>query len=813
MPTEVLPERWVRLHSRGFTALAALALGLLVVAVGAGTGVPGIPSIHPAPERSPLRPVSAWPPAFPTPIRHVFVVMLENAARSTVVASGPFEDYLAQKYASAGKFYATCHPSAPNYLAITSGAPWQCGSDAYTTYRTENLGDLAQRAGLSWAGFEESMPIPCDTNNTYPYAVKHNPLVYYADVVGNTSECRAHDVPFTNWTADVTSGAIPNFALFTPNLTDDGHDTNVTFADRWLHGWLTPLVNDSFFQSSVFFIVYDESASSDGSGFNGTSGGHVYLSAVSPFARAGYNLTSSVGDYDLLTTCEWLLGLGSTGQNDSWNAWPPMRSLFSFTNTTSPLTLVAAANPSSGTVPLTVELTTSASGGSPPYSYSWKFANGTTLLGGNQSYTFSTPGNYTLTATVADSANGSARVSVGVRAYAPLAVLGLNATPTSVRTGQNVTLSTSLSGGVPPLNFRYGGLPPGCASTNAPQVRCAPSWGGSYPINVTVTDSVGRVGYANGSLVVSGGLSVGLLPVSVATDAGRAVHFYGTTAGSSGPVTWRWTGLPSGCGSVDSLALNCTPTRAGLSQVRLWANDTAGGTGRSGASLLEVYPSLAISVVPSAHRGSLPFSVRFVANASGGATPYRFNWSIDGTPVGLGPWLNWTFESYGHDRVQVDVQDGTGGLAGANTTVTVLAPIAGAVEFQPSSVEVGASTVVRLGVGGGDAPYRVAWSLNGSPFGVGNVTNFTFVPRVAGSYLFTAAVTDMANDSTMVSASLVVSPGVGATHGLTGALLVWVTGVLAVVAAGLTVLLWRRRRKEVQAPTSAVTRTAEDSQR
>ena len=223
---------------------------------------------------------------YPTPIRHVFVVFLENAELSSVQSSGPYEMGLTKNYTNATRYYAPCHPSAPEYLAATSGATWQCGSDSVSSggYSTNNIGNLAQKAGLSWGGYMESMPKACDSSDSYPYAARHDPFVYYSDLSG--SVCKAHVANFTSWDANVSAGTIPAFAFFAPNLKDDGHDTSVSYADSWLKGWLPKYLNDSWFNSSVWFITYDEGSSNNG--YGSLYGGHLYFTAVSPYTTGGH---------------------------------------------------------------------------------------------------------------------------------------------------------------------------------------------------------------------------------------------------------------------------------------------------------------------------------------------------------------------------------------------------------------------------------------------------------------------------------------------------------------------------------------------
>ncbi|MFI5414165.1 MAG: hypothetical protein ACHQ16_00610, partial [Candidatus Lutacidiplasmatales archaeon] len=52
----------------------------------------------------------------------------------------------------------------------------------------------------------------------------------------------------------------------------------------------------------------------------------------SPYAVPGFNSSTQYDDYNLLTSTEWLLGLGHTGHNDNWSANSPMQDLFSFPN-------------------------------------------------------------------------------------------------------------------------------------------------------------------------------------------------------------------------------------------------------------------------------------------------------------------------------------------------------------------------------------------------------------------------------------------------------------------------------------------------
>ena len=55
---------------------------------------------------------------------HVFVIMLENHSKSSVIddANAPYITSLAHQYAVAENYYGVTHPSQPNYVAAISGS-------------------------------------------------------------------------------------------------------------------------------------------------------------------------------------------------------------------------------------------------------------------------------------------------------------------------------------------------------------------------------------------------------------------------------------------------------------------------------------------------------------------------------------------------------------------------------------------------------------------------------------------------------------------------------------------------------------------
>src|SRR5229473_6505029 len=125
------------------------------------------------------------------PFAHVVVVVMENTSASSIIGNvnqAAYINSLATQYASASNDFAVSHPSLPNYLALTGASTFGITSDcspAQCPVNATNLMDRIESAGLTWKAYMESMPSACSTADAYPYAVKHNPFVYYNDIRNN----------------------------------------------------------------------------------------------------------------------------------------------------------------------------------------------------------------------------------------------------------------------------------------------------------------------------------------------------------------------------------------------------------------------------------------------------------------------------------------------------------------------------------------------------------------------------------------------------------------------------------------------------
>jgi hypothetical protein len=118
-------------------------------------------------------------------------------------------------------------------------------------------------------------------------------------------------------------------------------------------------------------------------------------------------------------------------------------------------------------------------------------------------------------ATGANSASWtSAYVNQSAGPVAPPEVIGVFANPEIVTVGESTTLNVLVSGGALPLNIVYSELPPGCSTSPAIELQCAPTTAGTYPISVTVTDAQGRTSSGEVTLIVHSAPGFAISPLN-----------------------------------------------------------------------------------------------------------------------------------------------------------------------------------------------------------------------------------------------------------------------------------------------------------
>ena len=255
-------------------------------------------------------------------VQHVVVVVLENQNYGSVVGSSfmPFLNNLAKQNALATEFYSNAHPSLGNYMMMTAGTNPTGNQDGWTgTWGGDNIARQLTGAGKSWKVYAESLPSVGYTGGDTPdqYIRHHDPFVYFDDVVNSGSQ-KANIVPFSQFSMDVASNALPSYSFVVPNNSDNGHDCpgaestcplsdQLTAADTWLRNNISTLLqNSSLMASTVLVVTFDE-ADTD----NTNGGGKVATVFAGPLVKSGFQSTTKYQFESLLRFSLESLGLKS----------------------------------------------------------------------------------------------------------------------------------------------------------------------------------------------------------------------------------------------------------------------------------------------------------------------------------------------------------------------------------------------------------------------------------------------------------------------------------------------------------------------
>jgi hypothetical protein len=221
------------------------------------------------------------------PIRHVFVIVLENEGYSSTFGEPSSDPYLASTLPAQGallqNYYATGHESNDNYISLISGQPpnpenqadcqsfneftgamtlpegVESGTGCVYPASVANIGTQLSARKINWKAYLQDMgndpnretaacghPAIGAKDETQKaeagdgYATRHNPFVYFHSVIDNQTYCDKHVVALGSPSGAMPPAALrgesglakdlsslaktPPFVFVTPNLCNDGHD-------------------------------------------------------------------------------------------------------------------------------------------------------------------------------------------------------------------------------------------------------------------------------------------------------------------------------------------------------------------------------------------------------------------------------------------------------------------------------------------------------------------------------------------------------------------------------------------------------------
>ncbi len=249
------------------------------------------------------------------PIKHVFMITLENENAADTFGPNSPAQYLSQGLPGKGvflpNFYGVTHESLGNYVAMVSGQGANPQTQADCMFYSDfaggatgpdgqalgdgcvypaSVGTVANQLtdhGLTWKGYMEDMgndttreaalcgrPGLNTQDNTQKatptdqYAARHNPFVYFHSIVDNAVYCEQRDVPLDQLQSDLQRPwTTANYTFITPNLCHDGHDTGcadgepggLVSADTFLRRWVPLILSSPAYQrDGLLLSTFDE---------------------------------------------------------------------------------------------------------------------------------------------------------------------------------------------------------------------------------------------------------------------------------------------------------------------------------------------------------------------------------------------------------------------------------------------------------------------------------------------------------------------------------------------------------------------------
>jgi PKD repeat protein len=254
-----------------------------------------------------------------------------------------------------------------------------------------------------------------------------------------------------------------------------------------------------------------------------------------------------------------------------------------------------SASPSSGTIPLTVQLSGAAKttqNKNANFTFDWNFADGSldvlhnlsavagTTASDSVTHVYTSAGTFSARVNVTDDVTGDRSVlsrNITVTATNPLQVWG-NATPSALTLGGTVELVPGIVGGLPPYRVVWSATPAGC-SASAVDLNCTPVASGTFTVRLQVTDAVNNhnstnvVFVVNPRMVVLAGYSSFfscLGDVGVLED-----NFSATVTGGTLPIRYTWT-FGDGSATANGTKVSHDFAVSGNFSVTAWLNDSGG---------------------------------------------------------------------------------------------------------------------------------------------------------------------------------------------------------------------------------------------
>jgi hypothetical protein len=226
--------------------------------------------------------------------RTIFVIPMENEPSSAIYGNTTDAPYINGLFTQAARTTMfrdelPTDPSEPHYVFMEAGTATFSDvtftndnnpSSTNSTASTAHMVNTLEAAGVTWMSYQEGIAAgSCPIGTVGNYRPKHDPFVFFQDVVGNppkatTTRCVNHHRPYSAFATDLGNNAIADYVFITPDLCHDMHGdaacpqgtniaANIHAGDTWLMNELPRILAYANAHDGVVFITWDEGDSSN----------------------------------------------------------------------------------------------------------------------------------------------------------------------------------------------------------------------------------------------------------------------------------------------------------------------------------------------------------------------------------------------------------------------------------------------------------------------------------------------------------------------------------------------------------------------
>ena len=408
-----------------------------------------------------------------------------------------------------------------------------------------------------------------------------------------------------------------------------------------------------------------------------------------------------------------------------------------------------SSSPAPTDVGVPVSFSSSPTGGTTPYNYTWEINSVVVSYASSFSYTFTSAGSYAILLTVRD-ANGNTASATLTQTVNADPSATISPEYSTVDQGVNDTFTANVHGGTYPFNYTWYS---GSAVVNYSQsFHMSFANTGTQAIKLVVTDSLGES--------YSSTISVSVIQKPSAsingpdkTDVLTLTTFVGNATYGTEPYNFYWfvNGV-NVTSSSSGLYLSYSFSSPGSYNVSIRAVDSQDASATS-YLLVAASSKPTVSISPSVSSGDPGLIETFTSTVSGGSSPYTYSWTIGGSEVGSQPNLTYTFNSEGTMEIEIRITDFAGNSATAYTNVTINPPPEVSLSASHSTVDVNVKDAFSATGSYGTSPYNYTWEINGQRAGYGISLSYAFT--TAGSYSVRAILRDA--DGSTASSSITIT--------------------------------------------------------